>query len=129
MNTNGEPRTRKREPLALAHRWFELRVVRFFLEVAAGNERPGQILRVLDDGGHDKPVARDRMGKAGEVFCHGRALAVGNAIRAEPPGKHVRRDDLQSAPALRPTGTDAAAEKRVLLSTPALPFSNRIPLQ
>src|SRR5688572_1117850 len=115
---------------ALAGYRLELPVGRFLLEVRARDERLRQVLRVLDDGRHDKPVARNGVSETCEVFGHGSTLAVRHAIRTQPAGQHVPGRDLQSAPALRATGrADVAAEERILLPAAQLPFGHGISLQ
>src|SRR5687768_2116845 len=115
---------------ALAGYRLELRVGGFLLEVRARDERLRQVLRVLDDGRHDKPVGRNGVSKAREVFGHGRALAVRHAIGAKPAGEHVGGRDLQSTPALRAAGrADSTTEEGVLLPAATLPLGHRIALQ
>src|SRR5258705_11897016 len=112
----------------LAGTWAELRPVRFFSEVCAGDELVGQVLRIVDDrrdGEPFGPIVRMPI----EVFGQDRILAVGHAILAQVSRPHVRCDDFQRAAlrwTCRPQVWTAAATAATL--RPALPGCNRISL-
>src|SRR5437867_6470165 len=80
----------------LAGTWAELRPVRLFPEVRAGDELVSQVLRIVDDcrnGEPFGPVVRMPI----QVLGQDRILAVGYAILAQVSRPQVRCDDLQRA--------------------------------
>ena len=63
----------------------------------ASNERTGEVLRVVDDGGEDQPRVSVRFGGAAEVLGQYGVRAVRHAVFLQIAGPHVRRDHLQIA--------------------------------
>src|SRR6186713_140070 len=72
--------------------------VGLLLEIRAGDERLGQILWILDDGGHREPDVAVPFREQIVVLTHRRARAVGHTVLAKVPRPQVRRDNFERAP-------------------------------
>src|SRR5947209_6441310 len=61
-----------------AGRWIPAVIVGLALEMGAGDERLGEVLRILDDGGDDEPGIAVRLVGPRVVFSHDRVPAIRN---------------------------------------------------
>src|SRR5687767_2616095 len=78
-------------------------------EMVGGRVRPCQILRIGDDRRDDEPIVAVWLGEAVVPFFERRVRAVRDAVLAQVPGTHLRRDDFE----LRRPGTAAPGAERL----------------
>ena len=91
-------RHRARSCVALfcgARSWIPFRSVGLLLELRTHGKRLAEVLRIVDDGGHQQHLATAWDRRDIEVFRNSRVLAVRHAILAQISGPQVSRRYLQ----------------------------------